>query len=324
MTEPSSDTLILPDLGKAIMEQAEKRIKISPQNNNRASQAGAECERSLVLSRTRPLDRKPHDPTLQRIFDLGNLIEYGALRDLGEAGITVVNQQRFFDDKRLQTTGHIDGDVMVERPDGKHIGYPLEIKGLVHHTWLALNEFSDFLTHRSPWIRKYPAQLTLYMYLEGKEWGCFLLFSKQTFEPKCIWIPLDYDYAESLLQKLERVNKHVADGTLPEQIDDAEMCAACDFFNVCLPEIKRDAITIDDDPELAEMIERWYALKPSKSEYDKLDKLLKKTIAEHEKALVGDFLITGKWVDRKGYVVEDSRYWKSKIVPLAGEREVDG
>jgi hypothetical protein len=33
---------------------------------------------------------------------------------------------------------------------------------------------------------------------------------------------------------------------------------------------------------------------------------------------VGDWLVTGKQVVRKGYTVPDSAYWRLSIAPLAG------
>lgn len=314
----------LPDFGAIIMERAAARIKVYPHASNRASEVGHECERFLVLSRTSWQEKKPINPTLQRIFDLGNLIEYGVLKDLADAGITFIEQQRSFQDKGLQLTGHIDGKVMVENAT-----FPAEVKGLAHNTWQTFPDFAvwtpesqgwrDMINHNRPWIRKYPGQLTMYMYLDNKEYGVFLLFSKQTFEPKCIWIELDYEYAESLVQKLERVNAHIEADTLPEQINDAEMCIDCDFFHICLPEIRRTALDFSDDPELEQMIARWQELAPMKSEYEAIDKKLKKRLEGCEKAVIGDYLITGKLVERKGYAVEPSSYWQKKIARLSSE-----
>jgi hypothetical protein len=309
----------LPDLAKAIMDNAAKRVRLSPRNSTRASEIGHECERYLVLSRTHWQEKEPPNATLQRVFDLGNLIESGVMRDLSESGIKVVEQQRSFAEKDLQLTGSIDGDVLVEM-DGKATAYPLEVKGLAHHTWLALNEWKDFFDHSAPWVRRYPGQLTMYQYMEAKEWGCFLILSKQTYVPKCIWCPLDFDLADHLIKKCERINAHIAAGTLPEQCDDISLCIddnrRCDFFHICLPEIKRTALEFKDDPELEAKLDRWNELKPLKAEYDKLDDGLKETFKGQEKILVGNYLITGKEVHRKGYEVKDSDYWQKKILPI--------
>lgn len=45
--------------------------------------------------------------------------------------------------------------------------------------------------------------------------GAFYIKDKLTFAPKVIWVELDYDYAEALCQKLERVNAHVKAGISP-------------------------------------------------------------------------------------------------------------
>jgi CRISPR/Cas system-associated exonuclease Cas4 (RecB family) len=299
------------DVGAAVMAHKARGFSPSPHPNNRASEIGDDCERFLVLARTQWEDRKQPPPTLRCIFDLGNQIERLALRDLEEAGFEVIAQQQSFEDKRLRLSGSIDGMLRLE---GRK--YPLEIKGLSHHTWLKLNTMQDFLTAPQPWIHKYVPQLMTYMYLSDYEAGLFYLVSKQTGECKTIWITLDYDFMGDIVAKLERVNAHVDAGTLPEQIDDAEKCISCDFFHVCLPEIRRDAIHFDDDPDLAVRLARWWELRGAVKEYNALDKELKATLKEQEKALVGDFLVTGKWIDRKGYVVEDARYWRGKWVPL--------
>ena len=78
---------------------------------------------------------------------------------------------------------------------------------------------------------------------------------------------------------------------------------------------------IIEDEELEKMLDRWNELKPLKSEYEELDKDLKKSFAGSEKLMIGDWIIQGKLIERKGYIpkpVEASSYWRYQINKLAG------
>ncbi len=302
----------LPDIVAAVYEAKRRSIRLYPQRTNRASECGHPCERYLVLARTRWQERVLHGPELELIFEGGRMIEEMALAQLREAGFEVTEQQRAFEWPALQLTGHLD---CILRVGGE--AYPVEIKGLSHYTWQSVNSVEDMLRSTQVWMRRYPAQLTMYLLNSGRERGLFYLVSKQTYAPKVIWVDLDYDYAESICQKLERVNAHVAAGTLPDPVEDYTCCQDCGFLHICLPEVKGQALEISDEPRLIELLERREALAPAKAEYEAVDKELKKLIEGREKLVAGDWLITGRWVERKGYTVPDSRYWLPKIVKLA-------
>lgn len=306
---PSSS---MPDIVGAVYEAKRRSIRLYPQRSNRASECGHPCLRYLVLSRTRWQEKVLHGPELQMIFDGGRLIEDMALAQLRDAGFEVTEQQRAFEWPALELTGHLD---CILRVNGQ--GYPVEVKGLAHHSWASVNSVEDMLNSSQVWMRKYPAQLTMYLLNSGRERGLFYLVSKSTYAPKVIWVDLDYDYAEELCQRLERVNAHVAAGTLPEPVENYGVCEGCGFLHICLPEVRGQALEITDDPRLIELLERREALAPAKAEYEAVDKELKKLIEGREKLVVGDWLITGKHVSRRGYTVPDSTYWQTKIVRLA-------
>ncbi len=300
-----------PDIVSAVYEATRRKIRNYPVKANRASECGHPCERYLVLSRTRWQEKVLHGPELEFIFSGGRLIEDLALAQLRDAGFEVTEQQRAFEWPALQLTGHLD---CILRVDGT--GYPVEVKGLAHHSWAAVNSVEDMLNSSQVWMRKYPAQITMYLLNSGRERGLFYLVSKSTYAPKVIWVDLDYDYAEEICQRLERVNAHVAAGTLPEPVEDPQVCEGCGFLHVCLPEVKGKALEITDEPRLVELLERREALAPAKAEYESVDRELKKALEGKEKLVVGDWLVTGKQVFRKGYTVADSSYWQTKIVRL--------
>lgn len=298
-----------PDIVTPIYEAKKLKIKNYPCHVNRASSAGHPCERLLVYSRTRWEEKLLHDVGLQFIFEAGNVIEERAFNYLREAGFQIIEQQRAFEWKKFELTGHLDAKVQIDNKT-----YPLEIKGISQFEFDKLNCIEDFLESKKVWIKGYPTQLTLYMLMSNIEYGCFFIINKANFQPKQIWIALDYTFAEDILKKLERVNKHVKEGTVPEGINQPDICQYCGFLHICLPDMIGKEIEVIDEITIEEAIKRCEELKPLVSEYNKLDKSWKKALEGKEKVMISDYLIIGKWIERKGYTVEDSRYWQSKIL----------
>ncbi len=300
-----------------IVESKRKKIKHLPCHVVRASEIGHPCMRYLVYTITNWQDRQPHDPGLQFVFEGGNHVEDMAIKDFEEAGFKVYRPEpdKAIAESRPQITGHID--FRVDFGDGKV--YTGEIKGLNKYDFDSLNCLQDFYNSKKVWIRKYPAQLMTYMYIKGEDKGFFYLKSIPGFQPKLIWIDLDYDYMESILQKTERVENHIKNKTLPEQIDDYSVCERCGFLTLCLPEIKRTPMEFIDDEEIEGKLKRWNELKPLSKEFEEIDKEIKKSFEGHDKLMIGDFLITGSLIERKAYIpkpVDASSYWKYKIVKL--------
>lgn len=297
-----------------IYEGKKKYIKVYPVHKLRASEIGHPCERYLVYSITNWQDREPHTPELQMIFEGGNLIENMAIKDLEDAGFRVYRPEpdKAIYDAFVDITGHID--VRVDFGDGKV--YTGEIKGLNHLDFDKVNSVEDMLNSKKPWLQKYPAQLMTYLYIKGEERGFFYLKDKLNFKPKIIWVDLDIDYMDGIIAKAERVKRHVTEKTLPDRCEDIELCEKCAFKHICLPEMARNELEFVVDEEFEEMLEQREKLKEAADEYNHLDKEIKKRIGDREKLSVGNFLITGKWVERKGYAVPDSRYIKYKIVRI--------
>lgn len=301
-----------------IKEAKRKKIKNYPCHVPRASEIGHDCERYLVYSITNWQDRQPYEPELQFIFEGGNLVEELAIKDFEEAGFKVYRPEpdKAIAESRPQITGHID--IRVDFGDGKV--YTGEIKGLNKYDFDSLNSLDDFFNSKKVWIRKYPAQLMTYLYIKGEERGFFYLKSIPGFQPKIIWIDLDYSYMEEILQKTERIENHIKNKTLPLQINDISICEHCAFLHLCTPEFKRQPMEFIDNDELENKLKRWDELKPLKQEFDELDKELKESFKGHEKLMIGNFMIQGQLIERKAYIpkpVEASSYWKYKIVKLA-------
>ena len=65
------------------------------------------------------------------------------------------------------------------------------------------------------------------MYYFAKEKGFFALTNKLTGETKFIEMPFDYEYAESLLQKAERIYKALDEEAPPDACEDISVCEGC-------------------------------------------------------------------------------------------------
>jgi len=231
------------------------------------------------------------------LFEAGNMIESLAKWELERAGFKITNQQRDFEDKKTQITGHVD---FFLSSDGKD-AVPCEVKGINHYDFTDVNSPEDMLKSKRVWMQKYPAQLQLYLYLAGIEEGLFYLKDKQTMEPKEIWMNLDYEYTEGLLQKAERINKHVEDGTLPDQVSDLSICEYCEFNHICLPPTACSPVDFMLNHEREEWIKRleeWERLKPTSKEFGDLDKRIKAYFKEKPDTVVGDFMIKHREIER--------------------------
>ena len=304
-----------------ILKAKQAKIKQYPVNANRASELGHECLRYLVLNRTRWQEKALHDARLQMIFDMGRMVEDVVQQDLREAGFTIVEQQRPFSWPKYQITGSIDMKLAI---DGET--FPTEIKSAAPYSFESINSIEDMKRHKYHYMRKYPAQLTLYLLMDGKERGLFLFKNKSTGELKEIWMDLDYDFGESLIKKAELINQHVAEGTLPEPMDfNEKICPECPFVHICLPDRIGKEVEVLDDDRLLELLTKYEALKPQAKEFEQVDDELKKLLNGRDKLLVGNWFITGKWIDKTSYDMPTeikeqykviSQYWKRQIAKV--------
>jgi len=299
-----------------IIESKARKIKQYPVNSNRASDLGIPCVRYHVLNRTRWEEKALHDVGLQMVFDMGNEIEEIVLKELAEAGVKVVEQQRSFQWKDYQITGHIDGMVLI---DGSL--FPLEIKSCSPFVFKAINSINDLKSGKYAYLRKYPTQLNLYMLMDGKERGVFLFKDKTSGAIKEIWMDLDYDMGEETLKRAEAVNAHIAAGTLPDPIDEDMWCDNCAYSHICLPNHTGKEVEIDTG-ELATMLDRLEELTPIVNEYKEIDDQVKNAVEGREKVLAGGWFVTGKWQERKSYDLpadmkaqyeKITRFWRRTI-----------
>jgi len=294
------------NIEKIVDEYLATKIYVSPHPLNRASEAAHPCELFLILSRTKNELRQMHDVVVQRIFEEGNFQEEAVLRTLRDAGLKIIEQQRAFDWKKCELSGHIDGMIAV---DGQKI--PLEIKSASPNSFYAIKSAGpmDLIHSKYYWQRRYPAQILLYMLMSNSERGVLLFKNKVNGELKQIDFQLNDEtlaYCEEILKKLERVNASVkeilAGAEVPKPSHFMEECKTCPFRDTwCFP--NRDygpGYEIATDNQLTHKLNRWAELAPMVQEYEQLDREIKELV-KGKNLVVGDFIIETKEFSRKSY-----------------------
>lgn len=304
--------------------------RIFPCHTNRASECGHPCARYLVYCRTHWRERTPHPPTTQAIFELGKELErvvvQGWLQD--RLGLEVVAPKHAdFSYPAVQLTGHLDCYIEEEvveesllptsyksepdphgRTETTKIWVPCEVKGVARGTWNEINKFGDLLRSKRSWVRKWAGQLLVYMLMDNKPFGRFIFFSKETGQIKDIPVRLEdhLEYAEEILRKLEVVNKHVEEGTLPDRFYEpgapSPICEDCGFNHTCLPGGGYTAaLSLVDDPVVEESLDAYFILEEeyerAKKVVDARDGLRKKIrgmLNNKENCIIGKYHVTGK------------------------------
>ena len=288
------------------------KIKVYPCNNLRASNLGHPCERYLYLLIKHWDEQKPHDVGLQSIFDLGNTMEEYTIKNIKEAGYEVITPTvRSWKIDKPFITGR--EDIRIKDENGELL--PVEIKGLSPFEFDKLNSIDDFFKSKRHYVRGYPAQLQIYMYHFSKEKGFFALTNKLTGQTKFIEMPFDYEYAESLLQKAERIYKALDENIPPDSCDDVNVCENCPLQHIC-GDVKRVPANVELDDELETLINRKQELAESKREYEKVDKEIKSRVGDREKVITGSYLITRNKIERKEYTVAARTEYRLQIKKL--------
>ena len=286
-----------------VSDFVQSEIKVYPCEHLRASNIGHPCERYLYLLIRFWEEQQPHDEGLQNIFDLGNSIEEYTIKKLRDAGLEVITPtQRSWKVENPLITGR--EDVRIKDPETGEL-FPAEIKGLSPYEWERLNSVEDFFNSKRYYVRGYPAQLMVYCWKFEKEKGFFILTNKLTGELKIIEVPFDWDRADALLKKAERIYAALADktgATVPEACDDLTVCENCQMRHLCTAAHDRPASEIDDG-ELEDAIDRKNELAPYYREYNEIGDRIKKLVGERDTVISGKYVVTTKIIKRAEYTV---------------------
>lgn len=297
-----------------LQQAAKEKIRNYPCNNLRASELGHPCERYLVYSITNWQDRAEYDETLQYIFDLGNAIEAEVIRRIKEAGYEVLTGIKNFRIDKPLITGR--EDIMIRDPESGEM-FPCEIKGLAPNSFDSIHIIDDMLHHKQYYIQKYPAQLLTYMFHYGKEKGFFILFNKVNGRIKIIDASLDYEYYETLLQKAERVYRHIDQGSLPEIPEDITICEQCSFLHICGAKVNHGISTVDNG-KLEKLLAERERLLPLVKEFESIKKLIKLNMREADIVFTPNYIVRKKMVKKKPFIVAGSIYCKEIIQKVGG------
>ena len=279
-------------------------IGVFPCNNLRASNIGHPCERYLYLLIKHWDEQRPHDEGLQNIFDFGNSVEEYTIKKLKDAGLEVVTPVvRSWKVENPLITGR--EDIRIKDPTDGQL-YPAEIKGLSPYEWERLNTIDDFYNSKRHYVRAYPAQLMVYCWKFEKEKGFFILTNKLTGKIKTIEVPFDWQKADELLKKAERIYAALADPTgktLPPACDDFTVCDSCSLRHLCTADIDRPEMEIDDG-ELEALIDKKNELATAYKAYNETNDEIKRCVGEREKVLAGKYVVTVKEIQKAEYLVK--------------------
>jgi hypothetical protein len=303
------------ELREAFWQLKRSRIRISNALTTRASSIGDPCERRLFYARTASELAVPHKPELQAIFDLGNELEDFVLAELRAMGCEIVQRERDYLDRSLELSAHTDAK--IRRP-GWTRAITAEVKGLNPYTAESIETIDDVRASRQHWVRKYYDQLQSYLYFDQGDAGVFVLLNKVSGQISFIDCPRDEARIAELLAKAARVRDAVRANEPPAR-HESDDCGRCAFQHLCLPNRSfGPGVQILDSEEVEQLIGLRLDLAESKRDFDAADRALKKLLPETDtEIIVGDYVVTAKWVSRDGYAVKPTRYLQRSFNRIA-------
>lgn len=268
--------------------------------SNYASAIGGPCTRQLVYSRTRAAEAAPLDETSMANILEGNDQEAAVIRWIQDMGYNFIRSQEAFSIDEPLIHGKIDG-VIIAREGGVEVGkWTAEIKSIQPGDWERLNTQEDILRSESGWHQKWYTQLQLAIHQmkDTRGFGPYgVLLLKDKTKKRVKPIPFTYDAAviERAIEKGIEVNRHVADGTLPDRVSFAAgHCKWCDYRLICNPEEVFMAGKNIEDREFLAKLREFHSIEASSKRADSLWNYIKETLRGVEYATCGEFQIEGK------------------------------
>ena len=270
-----------------------------------ASSIGHPCERFLVYEQVLE-NSKVHPVRVQRIFALGRLYGEQAVVDVIEAlrgtDYELSKVERPVPHNEYGIGGREDLAIAWRDSEGRQ-EMPVEVKSMSPFIFDSIKSVEDMKHHKYSHIRKYPAQLAVYLHFSDAPQGAFLLRNKSTGEYRWIIMHRDYIYAGELLDKATRINKAVkayraaADedtrqDVLPQRIQyDPNNCDGCNFRTECIPDMSMaEGVTILWESEL----EAWCNIREMTEEKHKEWKEADEKIKAHCQGVLHDAMEGGE------------------------------
>lgn len=262
--------------------------------SNRASGIDDRCDRRIYLYRTAGERQAPPSDALQSIFGEGKEVhEPAVIRRLDALGWRLRREQAEYRWDKFNLTGHIEGWIEVEH-EGRQRDLPIEIKSISGNVFARVSSEADLrdASGGASYLRKWYGQAQAYMLLMAQSEMVLLVKDKQTGWIKPIVLRLDYEYAEGLLTRLERVNEAVESGTPPPFLQDAEECRRCSFYGrACNPPIDSgEGAEIVTDEHLLDAAKVWKETRAAAERFEEASETLKVALRGKPLALVGDLV----------------------------------
>lgn len=287
----------------AVSKILEAKNKPYPSHTNRISSLDYPCERQLFYQRTAWMHGTPRDPYFQGILETGTSLEplieriLSIIGEESDPSFRLVGQQIPTNDKMLNTlkiSGHIDGYLQEKSDDQWKTVSVYDVKTSSPNIFRSIEGYDSL--KRYQWTRAYRGQLFLYALAHGID-QCTLIFVNKSnlWDIKILHFPLDYEYAERLLQKAARINEAIEAGEPPEGVNQPAVCERCQWLAYCCPELAPTGnLKILDNDELEAILERMEELSGEAGEYRDLEKQRDALLTKGQDIAVGRFLITWK------------------------------
>jgi len=320
-------------LSELVMKDKEEKTKDRwITRSNYASRLGEECVRKLCYHRTHYDMQEKIDTRGMARMDLGKLLEQysrdqinGVLR---QYGIEIERQEYPAKWEEFEISGKTDGIIYLAQaeidagqiiPETKNkdrtIPVILEIKSVRDTVFDLIHTLDDLMNYW--WMKKYLAQIQLYLISTGYENGIIFMVSTDG-RFKDFMVKMDLEVAEACVKKAEIVQEYLQayaaagkphddmeklEGLLPERINhDMETCKRCDFRQVCAPPMEfGDELQVIDNDELEKRLNERAENKQQRDIYEKAHKKARKALGGRENVLVGRWHCKGK-KDKRGSV----------------------
>lgn len=318
----SKNAVITPEILKTLREGIDSSyepIKRGPARSNWASQLGKPCDRYHVFNRLDWNLAEPLPATVARSFTIGREFEKLWIRQARNV-FTIYDEQVPIEWRKYQISGRLDGRIEVDLPGGERSVIPFEIKTMHPFWWGRFNEDDPDAWKKffeSAFYMAWPGQGQCYMLSANEEQILFILINKANLREKFITVPLDMEYAETLVARAERVNECVRKEQRPGPIEYSEkVCGICPYFKVCYPNRTFTEAQWINDEDLVAALNIVEKNKSAKLEYDRANRQVKKKLHGVEHAIIGEeFEITGqgKTVHYKAQPERDVDQWKINI-----------
>ncbi len=304
---------------------------------NRCSMLGDVCERRLFYWRTEWDKATSDKDSMLGIFATGNILEPVAEDNLKKIGnetepkFRIIGKQMPTKDnlfEKYNISGTIDGILQIQNANNDWENWGVvDIKTSNPNIFAQIKDINSIKKYG--YMRSYIPQLTLYSLAHNLN-NCALIFINKAnlWDFKVISWQLDYQLAESLLQKADRINKAVADKKPPPKINSQTECANCPFFHICMPDLiaDKDKIKIiNNDDDLYGLLARREQLSPAHTEYEEvceeLDHYLKQNFTLGQNIICAEYCIEWKQVEvnYKAKEAYTQTQWRKTITKLKEE-----